>query len=198
MYTWRKLSLEQREELLQYRIDRQMPLHSPPHYEAPGRQTYHLTAANFNHGTIVGAAPERMRDFAESLIGELSQPDMELFAWCLLPNHWHALVGLHELKPLLERIRKLHGRFSFRWNGEDDARGRQCWHGCADRRIRSQRHFYAARNYIHHNPVKHGFVANWCEWPYSSARQFLDDIGRVEAARLWRDFPPLDMGKKWD
>jgi putative transposase len=53
-------------------------------------------------------------------------------------------------------------------------------------------------NYIHHNPVKHGYVDNWSDWLWSSAAQFLERVGRQRALEIWRKFPILDYGKKWD
>ena len=99
---------------------------------------------------------------------------------------------------LLETLRKLHARSAVAWNREDGCTGRQCWCRCADRRIRSDAHFHASRNYIHHNPVKHGYVTRWQDWPLTSARAFLAQIGREEAQRLWTEYPVLEMGQTWD
>ena len=59
-------------------------------------------------------------------------------------------------------------------------------------------HFWATVNYIHHNPVKHGYVEKWDEWPYSSAVDYLREIGREEATAVWKSYPLLDYGKGWD
>ena len=64
--------------------------------------------------------------------------------------------------------------------------------------MRSDRHFFASLNYVHHNPVHHGYVEKWLDWPWSSAAEFINQNGREEAAKLWRDYPLLDYGKKWD
>ena len=64
--------------------------------------------------------------------------------------------------------------------------------------MRNADHFWSTVNYIHHNPVKHGYVDQWLEWPFSSASDFLDSIGREQAMELWRKYPILDYGKGWD
>jgi putative transposase len=64
--------------------------------------------------------------------------------------------------------------------------------------IKSHRHFWASVNYIHHNPVKHGYINKWQDWPWSSAAEFLDRVGRSAAEKIWRQFPILDYGKGWD
>jgi putative transposase len=53
-------------------------------------------------------------------------------------------------------------------------------------------------NYIHHNPVHHGYVKKWTDWPYTSAHEFLKAVGREKAAEIWCKYPPLDYGKGWD
>jgi putative transposase len=198
MYEWRKMTEAQRLEVLKLRQQCRVPFHSPPHYGADGWNRYHLSAANYGHVPIIGKTPERLAAFSAALCDALSADGCGLLAWCVLPNHWHALVGTEKPEAVLAGVSRLHGRSSFEWNGEDDARGRQCWHCCADRRIRSEAHFYAARNYVHHNPVKHGYVNKWDEWPFSSARDFVNEAGRDLAEKLWRDYPVLDMGKTWD
>ena len=60
------------------------------------------------------------------------------------------------------------------------------------------RHKWAVVNYIHNNPVHHGYVARWQDWPFSSAVAFLDEVGYPRAQRIWVDYPVLDMGKDWD
>jgi len=84
------------------------------------------------------------------------------------------------------------------WNGEENQRGRQVWHNCLDRGIKLHRHFWASVNYIHHNPVHHGYVDKWQEWPWSSAARFLERVGQETASKIWREYPILDYGKKWD
>ncbi len=198
MYAWRKMTVDQRTEAMKLREIRRMPFHSPPHSREPGWHRYHLSAANFDHAPILGQTTERMTSFAAALCEVLGANDVELFAWCVLPNHWHGLVGTDDLKELLKAIAQLHGQSSFRWNGEETRRGRQCWHCCSDRRIRTDNHFHATRNYIHHNPVKHRYVKRWDEWPFSSAVDFLEEVGREKVAELWTTYPVLNMGESWD
>jgi hypothetical protein len=93
---------------------------------------------------------------------------------------------------------RFHGRSSFKWNGEDQRRGRQVWHNCFDREIKSHRHFWATVNYIHNNPAHHGYADKWQDWPWSSATEFLERVGRETAEKIWREYPILDYGKKWD
>jgi putative transposase len=64
--------------------------------------------------------------------------------------------------------------------------------------IKSERHFWATVNYIHHNPVKHGHVDKWTDWPYSSAEAYLKSVGKEQALKNWKEYDISEMGKDWD
>jgi putative transposase len=135
-------------------------------------------------------------EFAELLLECLSTA--KLHAWCVLPNHYHLYLYTSNLTEVLAALGKLHGRTSFTWNGEENTRSRQVWHSATDRMIRTEAHGWATLNYIHHNPVRHGYTEKWQDWPWSSACVYLDAIGHEEAQRIWREFPILDYGEGWD
>jgi putative transposase len=98
----------------------------------------------------------------------------------------------------LRRLGQFHGRTAHTWNSEDSTRGRQVFFRAAERVIRSDRHFWATMNYVHHNPVHHGYVDQWTDWPWSSATEFLAHTDPNEAKRLWRQYPLADYGQGWD
>ncbi len=198
MYEWRKLTTKQRDKLLTSRQKNQRPWHSPPHFEPDAPQCFHLSAACYEHSPIIGTTPSRMEAFEAELIKLFSESGRTLHAWCILPNHWHALIQTEMLKETIAKIGRLHGRTSFKWNNEDEARGRKCWHGCADRRIRSDAHRFAVQNYIHHNPVKHGYAERWEDWAFSSATDYLERMGRDAVVAQWKKYPVLEMGVGWD
>jgi putative transposase len=116
----------------------------------------------------------------------------------VLPNHYHALVEAPNILGLFHELGLLHGRTSHAWNGEETARGRKVFFRAVERAMRSDRHFWATLNYVHHNPVHHGYVARWTDWPWSSATEYLAQTDPDEAKRVWCDYPIRDYGKGWD
>ena len=64
--------------------------------------------------------------------------------------------------------------------------------------MKSERHFWATINYIHNNPVKHGYAARWQDWPFGNARDYLDEFGRDEAERVWNEYPVGVYGSGWE
>ncbi len=196
-YLWRRLTPAQRVGLLAWRKDRSFPWHSPPHAVA-SQGTFHLTAACRAHAPHIGHSPERMAGFCAMLLAAVAPVCTGIHAWCVLPNHYHLLVSATDLRSVTWALGKLHGRSSFCWNKEEDVRGRQVWHAVADRFMRGDRHFWATVNYIHHNPVRHGYVTQWTDWPYSSAPEFLSRMGREGAVQIWREHPLRNYGQGWD
>jgi putative transposase len=193
-YLWRRLTPEKRQEVLEYRQLLKRPWHRPPHYQQ-GNIHYHLTAACFEHHPHIGHSPGRMAAFSSALLETLPEPPA---AWCVLPNHYHVLVRCPDIKSAISNLGKLHGRTSFLWNGEESERKRKVWHSATDRGMRGDNHFWATVNYIHHNPVKHGYVNQWTDWPFSSAADFIEEVGREKAIEIWKNHPVLDYGKGWD
>jgi putative transposase len=159
---------------------------------------YHLTAACLNHVPFIGYSPTRMHEFCNSLLEALVPVSTSVHAWCVLPNHYHLLASVSDLRKTTLALGKLHGRTSFNWNKEESMRGRQVWYTATDRFMRGERHFWATMNYIHHNPVRHGYIEKWPDWPYSSVHEFLVGVSREEAERIWREYPLADYGRGWD
>jgi putative transposase len=193
MYNWRQMTDVERVKALTVRKCQGHPWHRPPHFDVDGVHSYLLTAACWNHEMIIGQSPDRMAEFESDLI-ETTDP----IAWCILPNHYHLVLQTRDLRKTVRDLGKIHGRSSFSWNGEDQARGRSVWHSCADRRIRNESHLWATINYVHHNPVRHGYCDRWQEWPYSSASSFLESEGRSRALEIWNRYPPNKFGDGWD
>jgi putative transposase len=188
---------EQQAEALRSRQRERRPWHGPPHFtDADG--LYLLTAACYEHRPVVGFSPQRMAAFEAELLETTEAHARQIFAWIVLPNHYHLLVHAPDLEGLLGTGGQLHGRTSYRWNGEEHCRGRHVWHRAAETAMKSERHVGATLNYVLHNAVHHGYVERWQDWPYSNAAQYLAEVGREVAERRWREYPILDYGKDWD
>ena len=196
MYDWRKMTKHEQSKTMEFRKQKQYPYHSPPHLLTPG--TYLISAANYEHQPILGQSHQRLLTFEANLITTLSQHCQDIFAWCVLKNHYHLLISTKDMRSLLISLGQLHGKTSHQWNLEDRMTSRKCWCHSHDRKIRSHRHQMVSMNYIHHNPVHHNYCLNWNDWPFSSAHHFLKNTDRAEAIRIWREYPLLEYGRKWD
>jgi putative transposase len=198
MYDWRKMSDAERQQVLEKRRAQKLPWHSPPHLDFEGTHQYLISASCYEHAEIVGRTDSRITECENEVLKVCDDFCLSLYAWCILPNHYHALLKTDRIRELRHALGQFHGRSSFRWNDEDESRGRKVWHNCFERPMKSERHFWATLNYIHHNPVHHGYVDRWQDWPWSSAKEFLRVVGRTRALELWLEYPILNYGTKWD
>ena len=122
----------------------------------------------------------------------------EIDAWVVLPNHYHILVKTDDVFATLKQLAQLHGKTSYLWNGEDDKRGRCVWCNAAEHGMKFERHFWATINYIYNNPIKHGYVKKWSKQQFSSFSLYLENVGKDEAERIWREYDISEMVKDWD
>jgi REP element-mobilizing transposase RayT len=92
-----------------------------------------------------------------------------LLAWCVMPNHVHALVETNEGFPLSKIV---HSWKSFTGNQANKilVRSGDFWQReYHDRFIRDDEHYRNAVVYIENNPVKAGLAKTAEAWRYSSA-----------------------------
>lgn len=190
--------MTQREALLEWRRAVKRPWHSPPHRPNFGRFRFHIAAACYEHAPHIGYSLERIDSFSAALLDVVRHYSDSIICWCVLPNHYHLLVKTPNILRLVYELGRFHGRTSFTWNTQENTRSRKVFHRATDRAMRSDRHFWATVNYIHHNPVHHRYTERWTEWRWSSAADYLDAMGRDQAEEIWRNYPVLDYGAKWD
>ena len=187
--------MEQRAQVVAQRQRDHQPWHALEHRVSED-QTYIITGTCYQHSSLMHHEARRL-EWQEKLLDLLEDLQATTFAWCVLPNHYHLLARL-DLLAFGKSIGRLHNGTSTQWNREDGAPKRKVWHSHCDRTIRSERHFYASLNYIHANPVKHGYARRAPQWPTSSVHHYLEIWGRESLRQVWNDYPVLDYGKGWD
>lgn len=196
MYEYREMSPEEREEILKTRQERGFPLHALPHFYGVAGE-YLITATCYEHRHVF-ADPDDLSWLAEEVLNDLTVAGLPYSAWVFLSNHYHILLETEDLAIVSEVLRLLHSRIATKINGWQNKRGRKVWYRYHDRKIRSERHHMATINYLHYNPVKHGFVDRMRDWPWSSIHRYVEDKGDEWIARTWKEYPVGDYGKGWD
>lgn len=97
--------------------------------------------------------------------------------WVVLPEHMHFILTLPQGDDdFVKRIRLNKNLFSRRLpktEHRSQARQKRNERGIWQRRywehtIRDDRDYAAHMDYLHYNPVKHGYVTRVKDWPYSS------------------------------
>jgi putative DNA methylase len=111
----------------------------------------------------------RVATLVENALLHFDGQRYRLLAWCVMPNHVHALVETKEGFPLSEVV---HSWKSFTANEANKILGRigDFWQReYHDRFIRDDDHYRNAVFYIENNPVRAGLAKGAETWRYSSA-----------------------------
>lgn len=125
-----------------------------------------------------------------------SRYEFEIEAIVVLPDHLHTLWRLPEgdadySKRWMVIKRKFSSGFAARTVSESKTKKREkgiwqrrYWEHC----IRDEDDWCNHIDYIHFNPVKHGYVAKPQDWPYSSLRQAIDKGWYLPNVEFYHDF----------
>ena len=109
--------------------------------------------------------------FEQTFLEMLASYPINLFAYCLMPNHWHLLAEAEQPKVLTQALHWLGTTHAIRWRRNTDSKGRGAVYQSRFRAhlVRKNEAFYKVAHYIERNPV----VAHLCqapqEWDWSSA-----------------------------
>lgn len=122
MYEYRNWPREKQKAALAERVARRYPLHSPPHIADPDSFRI-ITGACFEHKHILNS-PTRLAWFEQQLLDHISNQNLPISAWVILPNHYHVLVKIPEIKAFTRAQGQLHGRTSLEMNREDNLQGK--------------------------------------------------------------------------
>jgi len=127
---------------------------------------------------------ERVDALRESVRETMRARPFASVAWVVLPNHLHAIWTLPEgdadfatrwmriKQAFCERVpRTERVSVSRRNRNERGIWQRRYW----EHSIRDERDLQNHIDYIHFNPVKHGYVARVRDWPHSSFRRFVSE-----------------------
>ncbi|MCS7352365.1 MAG: hypothetical protein RMM10_12785, partial [Anaerolineae bacterium] len=90
VYDYRRMTPEQREEILRERKARGLPLHEPPHFYGEGGE-FLITAACYEHKHLF-EGPENLSMLTETVLHNIERAGLTCLAWVFLPNHYHLLV----------------------------------------------------------------------------------------------------------
>ena len=108
---------------------------------------------------------------------------VELIACVVLDEHYHAVVRPERPDSFPGWIGALHQASASLLNSEDGTRGRRVWYQYWDTSLWTEGDLWSRINYVHFNPVKHGYVPDPAGWAWSSYRAFLEGLEGDDAAR---------------
>ena len=120
------------------------------------------------------------------------QRGVEIWAYCLMPNHVHLMAVPQSAEGLGPAIGEAHCRYTRRVNFREKWRG-YLWQGRFASYVMDEPYLLAAARYVELNPVRAGLALDAADWPWSSARAHLSGCDD----RLARVAPMLAMVADW-
>jgi putative transposase len=118
--------------------------------------------------------------------------EVAVWAYCLMPNHVHLILGPSNEDGLRAALGEAHRRYTRLVNSREGWRG-YLWQGRFASFPMDERHLLACARYVELNPVRAGLAAAAGDWPWSSARAHL--IGRNDSFVQVK--PLLDLVPDW-
>ena len=109
------------------------------------------------------------RSYLAIASNQLEVSDMDILAYCLMPNHVHFVVVPHAERELSKFFCEVHKRYARRTNRALDWKG-HLWQQRFYSVVMEECHTLAAMRYVELNPVRAGLVRRAAEWQWSSAR----------------------------
>ncbi len=98
-----------------------------------------------------------------------------MIAWVLMSDHFHIILDSKENKPDLV-IKRIKLKYSHQFRKINGLYRCKIWQARFwDHIIRNQKDFNRHIDYIHYNPVKHGYTNNPFNWEYSSIHNYRKD-----------------------
>jgi putative transposase len=134
-----------------------------------------------------------------------------IYAWVIMTNHVHLIIGTNEIKPedIMRDLKKFSSKSILNAIKENQQESRKEWMlqlfekaGLSNSNNKQyqfwQQHnqpivlnnadiFEQKLNYIHENPVQYGFVDSVIEYTYSSARDYAGEKGLVKVELAYGD-----------
>lgn len=119
---------------------------------------------------------------------------LNTYAYCLMNNHFHMLVGVRSDKVQKElfqgadinskklqspsrHLGNFFNSYTLSINKQENRVGSLFQRPFRRKEVNTESYFRQLVIYIHQNPIKHGFTSHIEEYPYSSFHSFLNDDG---------------------
>ena len=128
--------------------------------------------------------------YRDLLATHCRESEVEVWAWCLMPNHVHLILVPSDPDGLRRALARVHRRYA----GIIQARRKRSghfWQGRFGAVAMDEEHLAAAVRYVSLNPVRARLVERAQDWRWSSTRAHLrgKDDGLTELAPIKDRFP---------
>lgn len=134
---------------------------------------YHVMLRGINKQRIFHEAID-YKCFLDTLRTYRDICGFQLYAWCLMPNHVHLLIGESPQGETISQIMKRIGaKYVYWYNLRYERNGPLFQDRFKSEAVKDDAYFLTVLRYIHHNPLKAGFPDGLSDYPHSSYASYL-------------------------
>lgn len=142
---------------------------------------YHIYT-HANGKDLIFREEENYKYFLDKLVKYII-PVAEIYAYCLMPNHFHFLIRFKNLdqisnegehKYLMKQFSNLLNGYAKAYNKKYNRKGALFLDFLKRKRVNDEKYLIKLFHYIHNNPVNHGFVEDINDWKYSSYHSYIN------------------------
>ena len=163
----------------------------------------HFLTCTILHWIPIFTRVETTQIIFDSLKYLQTTDNMKIYAYIILENHLHLIASsddigksmqkfkAHTAKEILKLLQKQNvkmilDQLAFYKKAHKTETTYQLWQeGFQPKLIQGDKMMIDRINYIHHNPVKRGYVDKAKYWRYSSARDYEGIEGLIEVEKFW-------------
>ncbi|RBQ03764.1 transposase [Pedobacter miscanthi] len=141
-------------------------------------ETYYHIYNRGNNSEIIFREESNYLYFLK-LLKKYILPVADVFAYCLLNNHFHLLIKTKDKNKLTINIEKsfsnLFNAYAKAFNKRFDRTGKLFEERFKRKKVENESYISELIYYIHSNPQKHGVLRDFRDYPYSSYNVVLSD-----------------------
>jgi putative transposase len=147
-------------------------------------QVYHLYNRGVNRANIFSTA-ENYRYLLRQVKDVQTDIPVTIFAYCLMPNHYHFVIRQDGDVSLSEFIGRLFKRYTQAYNRQQRRTGPLFAGRFRSIHVDADEYLIHLARYVHLNPVEAGLCRYPQEWPYSNYLEWIEQRNGTLIDRAW-------------
>ena len=160
-------------------------IHRPAHLLL-NNHAYFITGSIYKKRHLLD--DELKTDLANLMQTEFNQFNWDLKHWVILNNHYHIIAHSNKGEDLPKIIGRLHFK-SGQLIRKKITSELPVWWNYWDYCPRDEQDYMIRLNYLYNNPIKHGYVTNLNDYPFSSFHQQIKTNGRDNMIKQFKNYP---------
>ena len=172
-------------------------------YKIHDQQAPHFLTCTINNWIPIFTRPSTVQVIIDALAYRQSQRSLKIYAYVILENHIHLIVQSANLQKEISSFKSWTAKqlllvlqeqgathvlkqLAFYKKAHKQDRQYQVWEeGSHPQQVQCEAILLQKLEYIHHNPVKRGYVDLAEHWRYSSARNYQGCEGLLDIDTSW-------------